>query len=151
MKWMTREWPKVDRIVCPWLMSRFIGPQPECLYVPADQVLHAAKQHGTLPDDVSNVDLGHNGPLCNSDTFMKMYGLFGTDPALERSGLIVCDADTSDKALTAESRGLEAMTVGFQQMEISDHEKLSRALPVYDARYVYCDGTRPVTGPSRHV
>ena len=39
MKWITRERAKVDRIACPWLISRFIDPQPEFLYVPADQVL----------------------------------------------------------------------------------------------------------------
>ena len=29
MKWITRERAKVDRIACPWLISRFIDPQPE--------------------------------------------------------------------------------------------------------------------------
>ena len=24
MKWITREHPKIDRIACPWLISRFI-------------------------------------------------------------------------------------------------------------------------------
>ena len=27
---------KVDRIACPWLISRFIDPAPEFLYVPAE-------------------------------------------------------------------------------------------------------------------
>ena len=39
MKWITRERAKVDRIACPWLISRFLGPSPEFLYVPADRVL----------------------------------------------------------------------------------------------------------------
>jgi hypothetical protein len=39
MKWITRERAKVDRIACPWLISRFIDPQPEFFYVLADQVL----------------------------------------------------------------------------------------------------------------
>lgn len=162
MKWITRERAKVDRIACPWLISRFIDPQPEFLYVPVDQVLSAAERHGAIPYDVPNVEIGHNGPLCSFDAFMQKYGLLGTDPALERLALIVCGADTSDKGLTVESRGLEAMAAGesrgleamaagFQQMEISDHEKLARKFPVYDALYVYCGGTLPVTGPSRHV
>ena len=37
MKWVTRERPKIDRIACPWLITRFIDEQPEFLYVPADQ------------------------------------------------------------------------------------------------------------------
>ena len=39
MKWITRERAKVDRIACPWLISRFIDPAPEFLYVPAERVL----------------------------------------------------------------------------------------------------------------
>ena len=35
MQWITRERAKVDRIACPWLISRFIDPDPEFLYVPA--------------------------------------------------------------------------------------------------------------------
>jgi hypothetical protein len=29
MKWITRERAKVDRVACPWLISRFIDPSPE--------------------------------------------------------------------------------------------------------------------------
>ena len=38
MKWVTRERPKTDRIACPWLITNFIDPEAEFLYVPADQV-----------------------------------------------------------------------------------------------------------------
>ncbi|PTN50309.1 chromate resistance protein, partial [Achromobacter xylosoxidans] len=33
MKWITREHPKIDRIACPWLISRYIDKDPEFLYV----------------------------------------------------------------------------------------------------------------------
>lgn len=39
MKWVTRERPKIDRIACPWLVTRFIDEAPEFLYVPAGDVL----------------------------------------------------------------------------------------------------------------
>ncbi len=39
MKWVTRDRPKTDRIACPWLIRKFIDPDAEFLYVPADQVL----------------------------------------------------------------------------------------------------------------
>ena len=51
--------------------------------------------------------------------------------------------------LPSESRGLDAIAGGFQQMGISDHEKLTREFPVYDALYVYCGGTLPIQPPSR--
>jgi hypothetical protein len=148
MKWMTRERAKVDRIACPWLISRFIDPQPEFLYVPTDQVLTEAATQEAIPYDIPNVELGHQGPLCSFDALMAKFALQGTDPALDRVALIVRGADTADKDLTPESRGLDAIAGGFQQMGLSDHEKLEKEFPVYDALYVYCGGTLPIPQPS---
>ncbi len=36
MKWITRERPKIDRIACPWLVTRFVDESPEFLYTPAN-------------------------------------------------------------------------------------------------------------------
>ena len=44
MKWVTRARPKTDRIACPWLITKFIDPDAEILYVPADQVLDVASR-----------------------------------------------------------------------------------------------------------
>ncbi len=148
MKWITRERAKVDRIACPWLISRFIDPEPEFLYVPADQVRSEADKRHAIPYDIANVELGHQGPLCSFDAFMGKYGLVGHDAALDRLALIVRGADTADKDLTPESRGLDAIAGGFQQMGISDHEKLEREFPRYDALYVHCGGTLPIPRPS---
>jgi hypothetical protein len=151
MKWITRERAKVDRIACPWLISRFIDPAPEFLYVPAERVLTEAGRHGATPYDIPNVELGHHGPLCSFDALMEKYGLRESDPALDRLALIVRGADTADKDLTPESCGLDAIAGGFQQMEISDHEKLEREFPLYDALYVFCGGTWPMPKPTTHA
>ncbi len=148
MKWITRERAKVDRVACPWLISRFIDPEPEFLYVPADQVRSEAAQRAATPYDIADVELGHNGPLCSFDAFMRKYNLQGKDAALDRLALIVRGADTSEKDLTPESRGLDAIAGGFQQMNISDHDKLQHQFPVYDALYVHCGGTLPLPRPS---
>ena len=34
MQWITREHPKIDRVACPWLITRFIDPQAEFLFAP---------------------------------------------------------------------------------------------------------------------
>ena len=44
-KWVTREHPKIDRIACPWLISRLINPLAEFLYVPAKRC-HRRRQTG---------------------------------------------------------------------------------------------------------
>ena len=59
MKWITREKVKVDRVACPWLIKKFIDPQAEFLFVPADQVMAVAEREGATPYDVKGVELGH--------------------------------------------------------------------------------------------
>ena len=51
MKWVTRERPKTDRIACPWLVRRFIDPEAEFLYVPADRVLEVAEREMAISYD----------------------------------------------------------------------------------------------------
>jgi hypothetical protein len=59
MKLVTRERPKVDRIACPWLITRFIDDEPEFLYVPANRVRQVADATGAVPYDIAGVELGH--------------------------------------------------------------------------------------------
>lgn len=147
MKWITRERAKVDRIACPWLITRFIDPAPLFVYTPAELVLSEAERQQAIPYDIPDVELGHVGPMCSFDAFMSKYGLQGVDPALDQLALIVRGADTSDKDLTPESRGLDALAGGFQKMEISDHQKLELEFPMYDALYVFCGGGLPISRP----
>lgn len=136
MKWVTRARPKVDRIACPWLIKRFIDPQAEFLYVPAEQVLAVAEREGAIPFDVPNVELGHHGAECSFDAILKKYNI--TDPALHSLALIVRGADTPAKDLTPESRGLEAIADGFRRIYDDDHRQLQAESVVYDALYAHC-------------
>ncbi len=85
-KWVKRERPKIDRVACPWLVARFIDPQAEFLYLPAQDVLRVAKETGATPYDIPDVELSHTGELCSFDAFMGKYGLH--DPALQQLALI---------------------------------------------------------------
>lgn len=136
MKWVTRERPKVDRIACPWLIKRFVDPTAEFIYVAADQVPAVVARDGAIPFDVPNAELGHHGPECSFDAILDKYQL--NDPALRRLALIVRGADTSDKDLTPESRGLTAIAQGFSLVYDNDHAQLAAESPVYDALYAYC-------------
>jgi hypothetical protein len=151
MKWIKRERAEVDRVACPWLISRFIDPSPEFMYEPADQVLAEAEQRRATPYDVVGVELGHQGPFCSFDALIRKFGIEGNDPALDRPALIVRGADTAAKDLTPESRGLDAIAAGFQLMEIADHEKLKWEFPLYEALYVFCGGTWPIPRPAAGV
>ena len=136
MKWVTRERPMVDRIACPWLIQRFVDPEAEFLYVPADQVMAVADREHAIPYDVPGAELGHHGVECSFDAIITKYNL--TDPALRELALIVRGADTDARDLAPESRELYAVAAGFRMVYQDDQEQLARELPVYDALYAYC-------------
>jgi hypothetical protein len=136
MKWVTRERPKIDRIACPWLIARFIDPEAEFIYVPKDKVMSEAERLGAIPFDVSGVELGHHGPLCSFDAFIRKYGL--NDPALERLALIVRGADTDAHDLAPEAAGLVALSLGLGYNYQDDHELLAQGMVLYDALYAWC-------------
>ncbi|MGL4960197.1 MAG: chromate resistance protein ChrB domain-containing protein [Inquilinus sp.] len=136
MKWVTRERPKIDRIACPWLISRFIDKEPEFLYVPPDKVLTTAQETGATPYDVPNVEFSHVGEKCSFDTFLDKYSL--DDPALRQLALIVRGADTSRHDLTPQSSGLFAISLGLSANFGDDHEMLKHGLIIYDALYTWC-------------
>lgn len=140
MKWITRERPKIDRIACPWLITRFIDKAPEFLYVPSDQVLKVAKETGAIPYDIPGVEMGHVGELCSFDAFLKKYKL--SDPALQQLAVIVRGADTDRLDLASQSPGLLAISLGLARNIGDDHELLRYGMVLYDALYTWCQSAK---------
>jgi hypothetical protein len=139
MKWITRERVKVDRVACPWLIKRFIDPDAELLFVPADTVMEVAQREHATPYDVKDVELGHHGKECSFDAFVRKYGL-AADPAMALLARIVNGADT-DNALwnQPESAGVNAVAEGFRHLGFKDDHEINAAQwIVYDALYAYC-------------
>jgi len=136
MRWITRERPKIDRIACPWLITRFIDQQPEFLYVPAGEVFDTATRTGAIPYDIPGAELSHVGEYCSFDAFLTKYEL--REPALDRLAAIVRGADTSRLTLTPESAGLFAISLGLSHEFTDDHEMLKHGLVIYDALYAWC-------------
>ncbi|MBK6388269.1 MAG: chromate resistance protein [Rhodoferax sp.] len=136
MKWITRERPKIDRIACPWLISRFIDPAAEFLYVPAADVLKIAAETGATPYDIPGVEMTHVGELCSFDAFLSKHAL--VEPALQQLATIVRGADTSRLDLAPQSAGLYAVSLGLSQVFKDDHEMLRHGMVVYDALYAWC-------------
>src|SRR6058998_3078658 len=147
MKWVTRERARVDRIACPWLITRFVDAKPEFLFVPSDRVRDVAKRENAIPYDIPNVELGHHGPRCSFDAFIEQYEL--ADPALAALAPIVRGADTDDRALTPESAGLYAAASGFRVIARDDHDNMRLQFPLYDALYAHCRETAPAAAGRR--
>ncbi len=136
MKWITRERPKIDRIACPWLITRFIDSEAEFLYVPAKDVLRIADETGATPYDIPGVAFSHVGELCSFDAFLSAYKL--EQAALRQLAEIVRGADTSRLDLTPQSSGLYAISLGLSEVFKDDHEMLKHGLVMYDALYAWC-------------
>ena len=136
MKWVTRERPKIDRIACPWLISRFIDKKPEFLYVAANKVLETAKATGAVPYDIPGVEMGHDDELCSFDAFIRKYKL--SDPALTQLATIVRGADTDRLDLAPQAAGLLAISLGLSHNYVNDHEMLAQGMIMYDALFAWC-------------
>jgi hypothetical protein len=136
MQWITRERPKIDRIACPWLIARFIDPDPEFLYVPTDDVLRVAAETGAISYDIPGVELSHEGELCSFDTFLKKYAL--NSPALQDLAAFVRGADTDRPDLAPQCAGLLAISLGLSHNFKDDHKMLKQGLVMYDALYAWC-------------
>lgn len=143
MKWVTRERPKIDRIACPWLITRFIDKDAEFLYVPADQVLAVAESSGATPYDIPGVEYSHVGALCSFDAFLNKHNL--TDPALLQLAVIVRGADTARLDIAPQAAGLLALSLGLSHNFADDHAMLAQGMVMYDALYAWCRHTQQET------
>ena len=137
MKWVTRSHVHVDRVACPWLISRFIDNEAEFLFVPKGEIDRVVKETGAIPFDASGVELGHHEGRCSFESIMLKYDL--KEPGLVRLAQIVHAADVDediDKDPVA--RGLEAIASGYSIRFPEDIENLEHQFEVYDGLYAWC-------------
>jgi rhodanese-related sulfurtransferase len=135
--WVTRRRPKIDRIACPWLISRFIDADAKILFVDPDYVEAAANEVGGIPFDIANVEISHEGERCSFDTMLKLFGL-DSEPSLARLALIVRGADTARPDLAPEAAGLHAISLGLSALAgDDDHGLLRHGFLVYDALFAW--------------
>lgn len=136
MRWITREHPKIDRVACPWLITRFIDSNAEFIFVPPEKVDDESVRMEAIPFDVEGVELSHEGPLCSFDAFLSKYDL--ESDALATIARIVRGADTARLNLAPEAPGLLAVSLGLSKLFPDDHEMLRHGFVVYDALYAWC-------------
>src|SRR5512135_451809 len=138
MIWVTRSHVHVDRVACPWLITRFVDNEAEFLFVPRGEIPRVVKETGAIPFDVQGtVELDHHDGRCSFESIMLKYDL--KEPGLVRLAKIVHAADVSadiDKDPIA--RGLEAIASGFSLRFPDDEENLEHQFDVYDALYAWC-------------
>ncbi|KAF0115436.1 MAG: hypothetical protein FD149_1592 [Rhodospirillaceae bacterium] len=136
MKWVTRSHVHVDRVACPWVISRFIDSEAQFLFVPRATVLEVAEREGAIAFDTTGAPYDHDGDLCTFDVLIRAFGL--TDRALLRLARVVNAADTGRLADDPLAAGLEALAVGYALRHPEDKTNLARQFEMYDALYAWC-------------
>jgi len=137
MKWITRSHVHVDRVACPWLISRFVDSDAEFIFVPRNQVEKKAEKMGAIPFDIPGVELGHINGRCSFESIIEKFDL--KDQALLRLAKIVHAADVEADLHTDEiAPGLDAIAIGYSLRFPDDIENLSRQFDVYDGLYAWC-------------
>jgi hypothetical protein len=136
MKWITRSHVHVDRVACPWLITRFIDSDAEFLFVPKSKVLEIAEMEGAIPFDTPGAELHHRGDMCTFDVIIEDYEL--TDKALLRMARVINAADTDRLDADPLAAGLEAIAVGYSLRYPDDLENIEGQFEVYDALYAWC-------------
>ncbi len=136
MKWVTRSHVHVDRVACPWLISRFVDSDAEFIFVPASLIAETVAREDAIPFDAPGVELGHRDGKCSFDSIVEKYGL--KDKALLRLAQIVHAADTDQLDSDPIATGLEAIAVGYSLRFPDDLENLDHQFDVYDSLYSWC-------------
>ncbi len=136
MKWITRSHVHVDRVACPWLISRFIDSDAEFLFVPKSKVIEIAEKEGAIAFDTPGAELHHREDLCTFDVIIKEYEL--TNKALLRMAKIINAADTNHLDTDPLAAGFEAIAVGYSLRYPNDLENIEGQFEVYDALYAWC-------------
>jgi len=137
MIWITRAHVHVDRVACPWLITRFIDSQAEFMFVARSEVERVAKIEDAIPFDIPGAELGHVDSRCSFESILLKYEL--KDPALLRLAKIIHAADV-DEDIDQDpiARGLEAIATGFSLRYPEDETNLEIQFEVYDALYAWC-------------
>ena len=136
MKWVTRSHVHVDRVACPWIITRFIDNEAEFLFVPKSQIAVIVQEHGVIPFDAPGVELGHHEGRCSFESILLKYDL--KDAGLLRMAKIVHAADIAEDIDSDPiARGLEAIATGYSMRFPNDIENLEHQFEVYDALYAW--------------
>ena len=129
-RWATRARPWVDRLASAWLIRRFIDPQAEFVWLPAD-VEPVRTPRNVLGFDYDGARFSHVGARVTFEVLAASFGL-DADPKLQRIARVVHYLDVGGIPV-AEAAGLEGVLAGLRELHIDDDTLLAAAAAVFDA------------------
>jgi hypothetical protein len=136
MKWITRTGIRVNRTATCWLIRRFLDPEAEFLFVPAEQVAELQEASGATGFDAPGATYPHRDTDGSCSFAALAHERLAEDPVLLEMARIVQAADFKEQLDThPAARGLELISRGFPLVTSADDETALRASFLYDALY----------------
>ncbi|CAI8774182.1 chromate resistance protein ChrB domain-containing protein [Pseudomonas sp. IT-P218] len=123
--WATRKRPWVDRLACAWLISRFIDPQAQILWLnsPIDCPADA------LGFDFDEATFSHVGNRVTFETLQASFEL--QEPGLNRIAALVHYLDIGG-IQPVEAAGIERVLAGLRETITHDDHLLAAASAIFD-------------------
>ena len=136
MKWITRPNIRVNRTATCWLIRRFIDPEAEFLFAPAEQIASMQVAQSATGFDAPGAIYPHQNAqgLCSFAALVQ--DRLAHDPALIELSRIVQAADIQGQlAEHPAAVGLQLISRGFPLVATDDYDTVVRSSFVYDALY----------------
>lgn len=136
MKWITREQIRVNRTATCWLIRRFLDPEAEFIFVPADRVASMQTESEAIGFDAPGATYPHQNAdgLCSFAALVQER--LAHDRVLLEMSRIVQAADIKGKLNDhPAAHGLQMISRGFPLVTNDDYETAARASFVYDSLY----------------
>jgi hypothetical protein len=138
MKWVTRKRIHVNRTATGWLISRFLDPKAEILFVEPEQVSAIQDREAAIGFDAPGATYPHRDVRGRCSFEALVEERLPGDAALRRLAKIVHGADfPAEMDITRESAGLWAISQGFTDVGKDDADILARASFLYDSLYAH--------------
>jgi hypothetical protein len=136
MKWITREQIRVNRTATCWLIRRFLDPDAEFIFVPADEVESMQAETGATGFDAPGSTYLHKDAQGLCSFAALVHERLTHDPVLLEMARLVQAADIQGELDNHPAAyGLQWISRGFPLVTNNDHETAERAEFVYDALY----------------
>jgi hypothetical protein len=131
--WVTRQGVFIDRIVCAWLVRRFIDPDAHFKIVPPKG---SVPEKGELRFDMFEAEFTHEGDRCSSKDILARSGL--QDRALQAIAEIVHDIDLKDEKFgRTECAGIRALFAGMAMAQDDDEARIDAGGAILENLYAY--------------
>jgi len=139
MKWATRETVHLDRVACPWLITRFVDTDAEFVFVDPNP---------PYPDDATpfalpGVALGmHDHEGTTFDKILRAYRLespvlFDMADIIRAAVRHVLEEDNSQTPAAVVNQGiaLAMISEGVMLQRVGDHAIVEASMEIYDALF----------------